>query len=252
MKSVQGLRTLLKDLEEEEGRINKEQIKARKDIFKQETFKRVFACEFSPYKEPGRSEAMVQAAETAPAPASPEEAPVRKRWYIPGWDPAHSVGNESLFPSFNSIIPGRNVCAAADQPPEEQTPEKKMTKPEMEAALKELVGNVKRSMPVLPDYNRSLYDLNSFVKQNSKVRTLLHEQNLPKLIAGEMKSGRADDLTRALSRETLTLAGEIDAIPKRGVRILAIDGGGVRAVMTALILKRLQEEAGIPLNRMFD
>ena len=107
-------------------------------------------------------------------------------------------------------------------------------------------------MPSTSNYNKSLYDLNVYLKQNSKLRTLLYEQNLLHLITKELKKGHVADLTRALSRETLTLAGQIDPIPKRGVRILAIDGGGVRAVMTALILKRLQEEADVPLHQMFD
>ena len=249
VKNVQGLRTLLKNLEEEESRINKEAIKARKEGFREETFKKVFACQFSPFTEQDTPQADNNVKVETAEKVENASTPVRKRWHIPGWDPAHSICNDSLFPSYESIIPGRNVCATMEK---EVKLEKKLTKPEIEEALNKLVDNVKESMPVTTDYNKSLYDLNVHLKQNSKLRTLLYEQNLLHLITKELKTGQADDLTRALSRETLTLAGQIDSIPKRGIRILAIDGGGVRAVMTALILKRLQEEAGVPLNEMFD
>ena len=181
--------------------------------------------------------------------ANAKSTTTRKRWHIPGWDPAHSIGNESLFPSYEAIIPGRNVCADV---PNKETEKGKPSKPELEEAFVHLMENVKRSIPNASDYNKSLYDLNAFLKQNSKLRSLLYEQNLVYLIAKELRKPNVEELTKCLTRETLTLAGQISATPKRGVRILAIDGGGVRAVMTALILKRLQDECGMPLNEMFD
>ena len=45
-------------------------------------------------------------------------------------------------------------------------------------------------------------------------------------------------------REALCLIGHSLSPPGRGVRILAIDGGGVRALVSVLTLKRLQEECG--------
>ena len=246
VKNVQGLRTLLKDLEEEESRINKEQIKARQEEFRDDTFRKLFACQYSPYQpKADRKDAALQTPETTTATTT---TTTRKRWHIPGWDPAHSLANESLFPSFEAIIPGRNVCATV----EEEEEKRKMSKPELEESFMKLMEDVKRNHPKASDYNKSLHDLNEFLKQNSKLRSLLYEQNLVYLIAKEMKKPDLDDLTMSLSRETLTLAGHLSPINKRGVRILAIDGGGVRAVMTALILKRLQEECGVPLHEMFD
>lgn len=52
--------------------------------------------------------------------------------------------------------------------------------------------------------------------------------------------------------EALVLLGHTDPLPAKGIRILSIDGGGVRGILVIEMLKKLEELCGRPLHEMFD
>lgn len=57
---------------------------------------------------------------------------------------------------------------------------------------------------------------------------------------------------RRKSRLVLALVGHPPPYPKRGLRILAIDGGGTRALIPITILRHLEKVSGTNLFEMFD
>ncbi|XP_068231173.1 calcium-independent phospholipase A2-gamma-like [Palaemon carinicauda] len=54
------------------------------------------------------------------------------------------------------------------------------------------------------------------------------------------------------AREALALLGYTPPVSGRGIRLLTIDGGGVRGLVAIEILRRIEEESGQPIHELFD
>jgi calcium-independent phospholipase A2-gamma len=52
--------------------------------------------------------------------------------------------------------------------------------------------------------------------------------------------------------QALALVGHAGAAGGRGVRVLSLDGGGVRGLVAVALLRRLEQLAGRPVHQLFD
>ncbi|XP_056137548.1 calcium-independent phospholipase A2-gamma-like isoform X2 [Lampris incognitus] len=62
----------------------------------------------------------------------------------------------------------------------------------------------------------------------------------------------SDPGLRAAVREALTLVGYHDPVKGRGVRVLSIDGGGLRGLLALQTLQKLETLTGKPIYQLFD
>jgi len=72
-------------------------------------------------------------------------------------------------------------------------------------------------------------------------------------IPDAIKAERSEDLAvRLAAKETLTRLGVVNPLPMKGIRILSIDGGGMKGVIALEVLRRMEAESGKRIHELFD
>ncbi|XP_018367101.1 PREDICTED: calcium-independent phospholipase A2-gamma-like isoform X1 [Trachymyrmex cornetzi] len=130
--------------------------------------------------------------------------------------------------------------------------------------------NIHSNIPKHSIVSRTRHVLNSIISAESnasKLRRLeellLHVDQYPEARHYAIKEGAIrillqtrqkakDEQIKASIREALAVMGYIDPLPGRGIRILSIDGGGIRGVLVIEMLKKLEELTGKKTYEMFD
>lgn len=93
-------------------------------------------------------------------------------------------------------------------------------------------------------------DLNGHLLEFPETRGIaINEKVLPNLL--RLRQARDASLQAAV-REALALLGYTDPVKGRGIRVLAIDGGGTRGLVCLQTLHRLQTLTGKPIHQLFD
>ncbi|XP_012220400.1 calcium-independent phospholipase A2-gamma-like isoform X1 [Linepithema humile] len=98
---------------------------------------------------------------------------------------------------------------------------------------------------------RRIEDLLLHIEQYPEARHYAIKEGAIKVLLQARKKTK-DEQINASIREALAVMGYIDPLPGRGIRILSIDGGGIRGVLVVEMLKKLEELTGKKTHEMFD
>ncbi|KAK0163669.1 hypothetical protein PV327_007325 [Microctonus hyperodae] len=110
----------------------------------------------------------------------------------------------------------------------------------------------------------SIITAESNASQYHRIEDLLkHIEQYPDARHHALKEGAVTVLLRAQKkckdvqvqasiREALAVMGYIEPVPRRGIRILSIDGGGMRGLLVIEMLKKLEQLTGQKVHEMFD
>ncbi|XP_014488687.1 PREDICTED: calcium-independent phospholipase A2-gamma-like isoform X1 [Dinoponera quadriceps] len=130
--------------------------------------------------------------------------------------------------------------------------------------------NIRSNIPKHSIVSRTRHVLNSILSAESNASKwrriedlLLHIDQYPEARHYAIKEGAIrillrtrqktkDEQIKVSIREALAVMGYVDPLPSRGVRILSIDGGGIRGVLVIEMLKKLEELTGKKTYEMFD
>lgn len=98
---------------------------------------------------------------------------------------------------------------------------------------------------------RRIEDLLVHIDQYPEARHYAIKEGAIKILLRTRQKVR-DDQTKASIREALAILGYVEPLPGKGIKILSIDGGGMRGVLVIEMLKKLEQLTGKKTHEMFD
>lgn len=101
------------------------------------------------------------------------------------------------------------------------------------------------------EQRNSLYDLIKYIEQYPEERHQLMKDGAVRLLE-RLRDRSEDSFVIENARLGLALLGQPPRLPSNGIRILSIDGGGIRGVMVMELLLRLEKLTGKKLFELFD
>ncbi|KAJ8925966.1 hypothetical protein NQ315_009819 [Exocentrus adspersus] len=159
-------------------------------------------------------------------------------------------GNKISLPSIlNELVNGK-VEEKKEAVPKWKVTKSLVSKETVASRTSHLVSSL-HAIGNTPAASQVIEDLIAHLKQypeakhnavkGGAVRTLLR-----------IRTGTAEQKLLGALNEALALLGHTDPVPGNGIRILSIDGGGVRGILVIEMLRKLEELTGKPIYQMFD
>lgn len=99
--------------------------------------------------------------------------------------------------------------------------------------------------------SRRIEDLLTHIEQYPEARHLALKEGAVTILLRLRQQSKDERITESI-REALAVMGYVDPVPRRGIRILSIDGGGMRGLLVIEMLKKLEELTGQRVHEMFD
>ena len=94
-------------------------------------------------------------------------------------------------------------------------------------------------------------DLNTQLNKHADAKHIAEKANAVRLLLRLRQKTTSHEIHSA-TNEALSLLGYASPVKGRGIRVLSIDGGGVRGILVIEMLKKLEELTGKRIQEMFD
>ncbi|XP_018574389.1 calcium-independent phospholipase A2-gamma-like [Anoplophora glabripennis] len=98
---------------------------------------------------------------------------------------------------------------------------------------------------------QAIEELIRYLKQYPEIKNKAVKVGAVRLLLF-IRRERKNELIQGAIREALAILGYADPVPKKGIRILSIDGGGIRGLLVLEMLKKLEELTGKKVYELFD
>ncbi|XP_015115453.1 calcium-independent phospholipase A2-gamma isoform X2 [Diachasma alloeum] len=99
--------------------------------------------------------------------------------------------------------------------------------------------------------SRRIEDLLTHIEQYPEARHLALKEGAITILLRLRQHAKDERIAESI-REALAVMGYVDPVPRKGIRILSIDGGGMRGLLVIEMLKKLEEFTGQRVHEMFD
>ncbi|XP_067001810.2 calcium-independent phospholipase A2-gamma isoform X2 [Anabrus simplex] len=187
---------------------------------------------------------------STPATTQPVSSPVPKV----ATKELHSKEGYS-FPQMLSEIkrrmsPKASVEDGGDVVPRWRPKKDIISKPSISSRTRHVVSSLATAESI-PSRLKRLEDLIDHLDQYEEAKHFAIKEGAILLLL-RLRQVTDDMSTMGAIRQGLAMLGHVDPLPARGIRILSIDGGGVRGVIVIEILKKLEELTGKRVFEMFD
>ncbi|XP_043250117.1 calcium-independent phospholipase A2-gamma-like isoform X2 [Colletes gigas] len=98
---------------------------------------------------------------------------------------------------------------------------------------------------------RRIEDLLTHIDQYPEAKHYAIKEGAIRMLLKTQRKTKNEEI-KASTREALAVLGYVDPLPGRGIKILSIDGGGMRGILVIEMLKKLEELTGKRTHEMFD
>ncbi|XP_059383536.1 calcium-independent phospholipase A2-gamma-like [Carassius carassius] len=105
---------------------------------------------------------------------------------------------------------------------------------------------------VLSSITSCVEELNAHLFQHPACKAVMWQEKAALQLLRRRRTFWMNEKLQEAIRETLALIGYVDPVRGRGVRVLSIDGGGIKGLVSLQVLKQLEAQTGKRVYQLFD
>ncbi|KRT85753.1 hypothetical protein AMK59_230 [Oryctes borbonicus] len=157
--------------------------------------------------------------------------------------------------NFPKVLNGLGISFTNKDPPKEVVPKWKadnlvISQSGMSSRTRHVIFSIAQAETIESKLHR-VEGLTNHIKQYPEAKNNAVKGGAIRLLLRVRHRTKELHVQAAIS-EALTILGYSNPLPGRGIRILSIDGGGIRGILVLEMLKKLEEITGKRVHEMFD